>query len=150
MAGETCMVHYIVGGLIVQSDRILLGHRSERRAFYPNVWDVFGGHMEPGEQPEETLVREIQEELGITPTLWTDLETIRESVPARDGVPSHDLICHLYCVTAWLGTPVNRQPHEHSTIQWFSYAEAVQLDLADLVYPRLFAQCLGSITKSKQ
>ena len=74
------MVHYIVGGLIVQSDRILLGHRSERRAFYPNVWDVFGGHMEPGEQPEETLVREIQEELGITPTLWTDLETIRESV----------------------------------------------------------------------
>ena len=144
------MVHYIVGGLIVQSDRILLGHRSERRAFYPNVWDVFGGHMEPDEQPEETLVREIQEELGITPTLWTDLETIRESVPERDGAPSHDLICHLYCVTAWLGTPVNRQPHEHSKIQWFPYAEAVHLELADPVYPRLFAQCLGSITNSKQ
>jgi len=144
------MVHQIVGGLIVQSDRILLGHRSERRAFYPNVWDVFGGHIEPGEQPEETLVREIQEELGITPTLWTDLETIRESVPERDGALSHDLICHLYCITAWLGTLINRQPHEHSKIQWFSYAEAVQLDLADPVYPRLFAQCLGSITNSKQ
>ena len=143
------MVHHIVGGLIVQSDRILLGHRSESRAFYPNVWDVFGGHMEPGEHPEETLVREIQEELGITPTQWTDLETIRESVPERDGIPSHDLICHLYCVTAWLGTPVNRQPREHSSIGWFSYAEAVQLELADPVYPRLFAQCLYSVTNSE-
>jgi mutator protein MutT len=144
------MVHYIVGGIIVQSDRILLGHRSERRAFYPNVWDVFGGHMEPGEQPEETLVREIQEELGITPAQWTGLETIRESVPEHEGISSHDLICHLYCVTAWLGTPVNRQPHEHLTIGWFSYAEAVQLELADPVYPRLFAQCLRLITDSEQ
>ena len=77
------MVHHIVAGLIVKSDRILLGHRSEGRAFYPNVWDVFGGHIEPGEQPEETLVREMPEEFGITPTQWTDLETIRESVPGR-------------------------------------------------------------------
>ena len=144
------MVHRIVAGIIVKSDRLLLGRRSERRAFYPNVWDVFGGHMEPGEQPEETLVREIQEELGITPTRWTDLETITESVPGRDCAPSHDLICHLYCVTAWLGTPVNQQPHEHSTIQWFSYTEAIQLDLADPVYPRLFAECLRSKTDSEQ
>jgi 8-oxo-dGTP diphosphatase len=142
MAGETFMVHQIVAGLIVKSDRILLGHRSEQRAFYPNVWDVFGGHMEPGEQPEETLVREIEEELGIRPTQWTELETIVASVPERDGIPSDDLICHLYRVTAWVGTPVNRQPHEHSTIEWFSYAEAIRLDLADPVYPRLFAQCL--------
>ena len=137
------MVHHIVAGLIVKSDRILLGLRSPRRAFYPNVWDVFGGHMEPGEQLEETLVREIQEELGITPTRWTDLETITESVPERDDSPSHNLIVHLYCVTDWSGTPGNRQLHEHSSIQWFSYAEAIQLDLADPVYPRLFAQCLG-------
>jgi 8-oxo-dGTP diphosphatase len=136
------MVHHIVAALIVQSDRILLGHRSSGRTFYPNVWDLFGGHIEPGEQPDQTLIRELREELGITPTRWTDLETIMGSVPERDGISSDNLICHLYCVTAWLGTPVNRQPHEHSTIQWFSYTEAVQLDLADPVYPRLFAKCL--------
>jgi 8-oxo-dGTP diphosphatase len=105
--------------------------------------------MEPGEQPEETLVREIQEELGITPTHWSDLETITEPASERDGNPSDELICHLYCVTAWLGTPVNQQPHEHSTVQWFSYAEAIQLDLADPVYPRIFAQCLHSINDNE-
>jgi 8-oxo-dGTP diphosphatase len=142
MTGETCMVHHIVAGVIVQSDRILLGRRSPGRAFYPDVWDVFGGHIEPGEQPEETLVREIQEELGITLTEWVYLETITGTVPEHDDIPASELIVHLYCVTAWSGEPINRQPDEHSTIQWFTYAEAIKVDLADPAYPRLFAQCL--------
>src|SRR5215211_1512993 len=143
------MIHHIVAAVIVQSDCILLGHRSPGRAFYPNVWDVFGGHIEPGEQPEQTLVRELEEELGLKPTKWTELETIEESVPERDGIPAHALIVRLYCVTAWSGTPVNMQPHEHSAIQWFSYAQAVQLDLAHPSYPRLFAQCLPPIADGK-
>ena len=143
------MVHHIVAGIIVGTDRILLGKRSPERAFFPNVWDVFGGHIEPGEQPEQTLVREVEEELGILPTRWTDLETITELVPEHDGNPSYDLIVHFYCVTAWSGTPVNMQPHEHTTIQWFSFAEAIKLDLAHPGYPRLFAQCLRSIAENE-
>ncbi|HXQ35332.1 MAG TPA: NUDIX domain-containing protein [Anaerolineales bacterium] len=141
------MVHHIVAAFIIQSDRILLGRRSPDREFYPNVWDVFGGHIEPGEQPVQTLVREVQEELNITPTRWMALETITESVPEYDDRPAYDLIVYFYCVTSWSGTPVNLQPHEHTTIEWFSYAEAKQLDLAHPSYPRLFAQCLQSITK---
>jgi len=139
------MVHNIVAAMIVQSDRILLGRRSPGRAFYPNVWDLFGGHVEPGERPDQSLVRELQEELGITSTQWMDLGTIMESVPEHDEIPSNDLIVQLYKVTDWVGTPLNRQPQEHSTIQWFSYAEAIQLDLAHPVYPRLFARYLRSV-----
>lgn len=139
------MMHHLVAAFIVQSDRILLGLRSPQREFYPNVWDVFGGHIEPDEQADETLVREVQEELDITPTEWTKLEIMRDSLSGRDGKPLHDLIVHMYCVTAWSGAPINRQPEEHATIRWFSYAEAVQLDLAHHSYPRLLAQCLGLI-----
>lgn len=35
---------------------------------FPNHWDLFGGAVEKGESPEEALVREIHEELGI----WLD------------------------------------------------------------------------------
>lgn len=140
------MIHHLVAALIIQGDHILLGRRSSGRPFYPNVWDVFGGHIEPEEQPVETLVRELQEELGIMPKQWMELEIIRESVPEQDGMPSHDLVVHLYCVTDWTGIPVNHQPEEHSVIQWFSYTEAVKLELAHPAYPRIFARCLQSTT----
>lgn len=143
------MAHHIVAGIIVRSDGILLGKRSPGRAFYPNVWDVFGGHIEPGEEPVDTLVRELQEELGITPTRWMELETITESVLENDDSSADDVIVYFYCVTSWLRTPVNLQPHEHTTIQWFSFAEAIKLELANPGYPRLFAQCLRSTAENE-
>lgn len=136
------MDHVVVGALIVQSQRILLGQRSAARTFYPGVWDVFGGHVEPGEQHTQTLVRELQEELGITPTAWEVLETI--SLPAGEG--ADPVTVHLYFVTAWTGTPVNRQLEEHSAIGWFSKEQAAQLPLAHPAYPMLFARYLDPDT----
>ena len=128
------MSHEVIAALIILSGRVLLGHRSEKRAFYPDVWDLFGGHIEPGEQQDETLIRELEEELGITPTQWTYVETLH--------VPEDQLTVHLYLVTVWRGEPVNRQPDEHSAIHWFTPTETTQIPLADQSYPRLFARYL--------
>jgi 8-oxo-dGTP diphosphatase len=137
------MSHEVVAALIIQSKRILLGQRSSTRKFYPNVWDVFGGHVEPGEHPHKTLIRELQEELGITPTEWNYEETIEASLPEREGAPWDQLKLHLYLVTAWLGIPANLQPDEHDSIQWFSLDQAVELNLAHPAYPELFARYLS-------
>lgn len=131
------MSHEMVAALIVQPGMILLGHRLPGRKFYPNVWDMFGGHVEPGEDHRQTLFRELREELGITPTEWTYEETIAVSLPGGEGV------FHLYRVTAWSGTPANLQPQEHDAIQWFSLDQAVQLNLAHPDYPQLFARYLS-------
>ena len=37
---------------------------------FPNHWDFFGGHVEEGETPDEGLVREVKEELGIELKHW--------------------------------------------------------------------------------
>jgi 8-oxo-dGTP diphosphatase len=37
---------------------------------FPNHWDFFGGHVEEGETPEEALVREVKEELGVDLSQW--------------------------------------------------------------------------------
>ena len=133
------MNHEVVAALIVESGKVLLGHRSAGRPFYPDVWDLLGGHVEAGERHEATLLRELQEELGITATEWKFLETLTLSLPEA----AEQLIVHLYLVTGWRGVPFNRQPEEHSLIHWFSLAEAIQLHLADPSYPRLFARYLA-------
>ena len=130
-----------VGALVVQvvqeqeAPRLLLGKRARGRAYYPGVWDVPGGHCEPGEPPEQALVRELREELGVTPTAWRPLGEFR---PPPGDLQAESLVLHLYVVTAWEGTPHNRQPAEHAEIAWFDLDEACGLDLAHPSYPALF------------
>ena len=135
------MPHEIAAALIVRAGMVLLGRRSPEREFFPGVWDLFGGHVEPGEAHEQTFIREVQEEVGITPTQWTFLETTR-SLLSKGDEPTSELIAHLYLVADWTGTPVNRQPEEHSEVRWFSLEEAIHLELADPSYPALFAKYL--------
>ena len=58
----------IVAAIVVRDSRVLLCHRSADHRWYPDVWDLAGGHVEAGETPASTLVRELRElreELGV-------------------------------------------------------------------------------------
>ena len=114
--------------------RILLGKRAAGRPFYPDLWDLPGGHCEPGETPEQTLVRELREEIGVTPTAWRPLGAFRAPAPGDD----EPLTLHLYAVTGWTGRAHNRLPEEHAEIAWFTIEEACRLALAHHDYPALF------------
>lgn len=58
-------IHHVVAGALVAGDRLLLCHRSPTRRWYPNVWDLPGGHVEAGESEPEALRRELYEEIGV-------------------------------------------------------------------------------------
>lgn len=52
--------------IVDEENRVLLQLRDDREdIFFPNHWGCFGGAMEPGEEPQHSLIRELQEELGI-------------------------------------------------------------------------------------
>jgi 8-oxo-dGTP diphosphatase len=133
----------ISAGLLCRQGRFLLGKRSIRRKAYPGVWDLPGGHVETGEAVEQALVRELREELGVTPTEWRKFAVLRE--PAIDG-ESADMLCfHLFLVTNWSGDPYNRQPDEHESIAWFTLEDVTGLTLAYAGYPALFRAALESM-----
>ena len=121
-----------VGAIIIQQESVLLGKRSASRTFYPNVWDVFGGHVESGESCRQALERELAEELGIVISDAHYLETLR--IP--DSTEGDNIECHFYLVTKWRGMPSNQQLQEHSEIKWFQLSEMPRLELASPQYVR--------------
>ena len=60
--------HKSIHAYIINSkNEIIIQKRSANKDFYPNVWDVsVGGHISAGEDSVLTVIRECQEELGIT------------------------------------------------------------------------------------
>lgn len=113
------------GGLLVRGDELLLAKRSEDRAFYPGVWDIIGGHCESGETLAETLVRELQEELSITPRDFHEVAVLDEPRPAEHGEARY----HVFIVTAWDGAE-RLLGAEHSELRWLRLDEALSLPLA--------------------
>ena len=57
-----------IAAIILENDKgeFLLYLRDNKSDIpFPNHWDLIGGHVEEGETPEQTLVREVKEELDI-------------------------------------------------------------------------------------
>jgi 8-oxo-dGTP pyrophosphatase MutT (NUDIX family) len=101
----------------------------------PNVWDVFGGHVEPRENPETALVRELSEELGIQAKHVTLLDVLDDPQLPNGVFP-------LFLVDEWEGVPHNHCPEEHTEIRWFSLAEVERIPLAHPAYPTLCRRIL--------
>jgi len=127
------------GAILRDGNRLLLGKRSPNRDAFPGVWDAVGGHCLPNETPEQGLIRELQEEIGVTPTEFERLAVIAEPNGRNEGSTEY----HIYVVTRWDGTPTNRLPGEHSELRWFDAERAATLDLAHPAYPDLLRRIAG-------
>ena len=57
----------VVAGVLIRDNRILICQRRADQA-HALKWEFPGGKLEAGESPEQALVRELREELGIEST----------------------------------------------------------------------------------
>ena len=111
-------------GLMLDAEgRVLLGLRSSWKRVAPERWDAIGGHLEAGESPEMALIRELQEEVGVTPTDFRLIASLPEPRPDLYGLALH----HLFAVTGWSGGPPANICDEHSEIRWFGIDEVLAL-----------------------
>ena len=56
--------------ILMRNGEILLAKRAADKRLYPNHWDLVGGHVEAGESVDAALIREVEEEVGVTPTAF--------------------------------------------------------------------------------
>jgi 8-oxo-dGTP diphosphatase len=101
----------VVAVALVDADaRVLIAQRPEGKQL-AGLWEFPGGKVEPGERPEETLIRELREELGIE---------VREPCLAPLTFASHayetfHLLMPLYVCRRWEGFV---QPREGQALKW--------------------------------
>jgi 8-oxo-dGTP diphosphatase len=124
-----------VGALFINSDsKVLLGLRSPSKNTWPRHWDTIGGHVEDGESLNDALIREIQEEVGVTATQFTLIATFKERKPEIYG----DALHYVYVVTSWTGGDPANVCDEHTELKWFSISEMLLLpNIVDTNYPLL-------------
>jgi 8-oxo-dGTP diphosphatase len=96
--------------LIDTDGRVLIAERPANKTM-AGLWEFPGGKVEPGERPEEALIRELNEELGIVvrPACLAPLAF------ASHSYPEFHLLMPLYVCRRWEGTPT---PREAQRLAW--------------------------------
>jgi 8-oxo-dGTP diphosphatase len=90
----------VVACALIDSDgRVLIAERPPGRSM-AGLWEFPGGKIEAGERPEETLIRELKEELGIA----VNEACLAPLTFASHSYPDFHLLMPLYVCRRWEGT----------------------------------------------
>lgn len=103
----------VVAALVWDKDKFMICQRPANKA-RPLLWEFVGGKVEPGETKEQALIRECQEELGITLSVGDTFMDVVHEYP--------DIVVHLTLFNATIaeGVPQNL---EHNDIKWITTTE---------------------------
>lgn len=122
----TRLVLVVAAALIDPDGRVLIAQRPPGRDM-AGLWEFPGGKVETGEKPEDALIRELAEELGIT---------VKEPCLAPFTFASHTyadfhLLMPLYICRRWEGMATAR---EHAALKWARLRDLAQYPMpaADL------------------
>jgi 8-oxo-dGTP diphosphatase len=119
--------------LIDGGGRVLMAKRPAKKTL-GGLWEFPGGKMEPGERPEDALVRELFEELAIS----VRSEDLAPFAFASHSYETFHLLMPLYTCRKWTGAP---QAMERQTLCWVPPEEIGTLALTPADVPLAAELC---------
>ncbi len=96
--------------LIDTDGRVLLAQRPAGKSL-AGLWEFPGGKVEAGERPEQSLIRELEEELGIV----VKEACLAPLTFASHAYPDFHLLMPLYVCRRWEGIV---EPREGQALKW--------------------------------
>ena len=101
----------VVAAALVDADgRVLIAQRPKGKAL-EGLWEFPDGKIEPGERPEDALIRELREELGVT----VKAACLAPLTFASHAYEDFHLMMPLYVCRRWEGLV---QPLEGQALKW--------------------------------
>ena len=113
----------VSAGIIRKGDRFLIAQRKADSFLEASKWEFPGGKVEFGEHPEETIIREIKEEIGIEITV-DKLYTLISHVYKKEGKQIHMIM--LAFLADWVSGEA--EPLECQEVQWVHLQEMMEFD----------------------
>lgn len=120
------MIEVVCGIIVGQSGKVLVCRRDFKRHL-GGKWEFPGGKVNHGESASEALVREVEEELGITIVVKEVLGTVVEWADGDVSIRLRGFRCEIVG-----GEPVAL---EHEEIRWCEFSELRDLDWAEADVP---------------
>lgn len=105
----------VSAAVLIEGGRVLLSQR-KKGSHLSGAWEFPGGKVEPGEDPRDTLVRELAEELGIEITAGEILEVTFHRYPER-------AVLLLFFAARRTATSPNPRALDVAAFRWASAAE---------------------------
>ena len=127
MEKSPTILFVVAVALTNDSGQILLQKRPDG-ALMGGLWEFPGGKVDSGESPEIALIRELEEELGITVSVHDLAPETFASAPLGD----RNLVLLLYRCNRWAGAPT---PIYASDIQWLLPEDMDALPMPPADYP---------------
>ena len=101
----------VVAAALVDADgRVLIAQRPEGKSM-AGLWEFPGGKIEADESPDDALIRELREELGIA----VKQACLAPFTFASHSYPNFHLLMPLYVCRRWEGIP---EPRHHAALKW--------------------------------
>ena len=101
----------VTAAILKNNNQVLICQRPANKSC-GLLWEFPGGKVEPHETYEQCLIREIQEELGVTITDLKAFETVE--------LPEKDLCLHFFTARIQSGDLTRK---EHASMEWVSRDE---------------------------
>ncbi|BCS52495.1 (deoxy)nucleoside triphosphate pyrophosphohydrolase [Geobacter sp. SVR] len=138
VSSESHHKHIHVACAIIERDGLVLAAQRSATMSMPLKWEFPGGKLDPGENPQECLEREVREELGLEVAIVAPLTATTHSYPDFT-VTLYPFICAISAGEMIL--------HEHAAIAWLLPQALHSVDWAEADGP-IIAEYLRSLSPS--